>query len=321
MSFATRAIGEYLRITGVLEMMKIINPTRTIVTGDQGFVGQHFCSSHGGVPLADRNGAIDLRDAARVRSAVAALAPEAVLHLAAQSSVAESFQDPTTTMAVNLLGTLNLLEALKAIQFQGVFVYVSSAEVYGVVADADLPTKETQPLRPRSPYAVSKVASEALCYQWSQTEKVRIIIARPFNLIGPGQDKRFAIADFARQIIEIRRGERPPFLVTGNLDVTRDFTDVRDAIRAYCRLLENGQNGEVYNICSGKERSLRALVEEMLRIARVEAELRTDTIRLRPVEQGRMVGDNTKLREQLGCLPEILLDSTLTDVLHEMEED
>jgi len=297
------------------------NPLRVIVTGNQGFVGRHFCSSYGGVSLEDKNGAIDLRDAPRVRSAVAALAPEAVLHLAAQSSVAESFQDPSTTMAVNFLGTLNLLEALKAIQFQGVFVYVSSAEVYGMVADADLPTKETQALRPRNPYSVSKVAAEALCYQWSQTEKARIVVARPFNLIGPGQDRRFAIADFAQQIVEVRTGKRPPFLVTGNLDVTRDFTDVRDATRAYVQLLENGRNGEVYNVCSGRERSVRAMVEEMLRIAGVEAELRTDTIRLRPVEQRRMIGDNTKLREQLGWAPEILLDRTLTDVLRETEKD
>lgn len=292
-----------------------------IVTGNRGFVGQHFCSSYGGIPLADEHGAIDLRDTARVRSALSAIDPEAVLHLAAQSSVAVSFQFPDTTMAVNFQGTFNLLEALKAIQFEGVLVYVSSAEVYGMVADTDLPTKETQPLRPRSPYAVSKVAGEALCYQWSQTEKFRIVIARPFNQIGPGQDRRFSIANFARQIIDIRNDKRPPFLITGNLDVTRDFTDVRDAIRAYYHLLENGRNSEAYNVCYGKECSLRALVEEMLQIAGVGAELLTDTTRLRPGEQIRMIGDNTKIREQLGWAPEILLATTLADVIHETEND
>jgi GDP-4-dehydro-6-deoxy-D-mannose reductase len=304
-----------------MEKTQTIDPLRMIVTGNQGFVGRHFCSSYGGVPLADEDGAVDLRDAARVGSAVAALAPEAVLHLAAQSSVAASFHDPLGTLAVNFLGTLNLLQALSASCFQGVFVYVSSADVYGRVADAELPTKETQLLRPRSPYAVSKVAAEALCYQWSQTETIRIVLTRPFNLIGPRQDKRFAIADFARQIIEIRRGQRPPFLVTGDLDVTRDFTDVRDAIRAYYLLLQNGQNGEGYNVCFGQERSLRSLVDKMLRLAGIEAELRTDPVRLRSVEQRRMVGDNTKIREQLGWTPEISLNKTLTDVLLETEND
>jgi GDP-4-dehydro-6-deoxy-D-mannose reductase len=191
--------------------------------------------------------------------------------------------------------------------------------VYGRVADADLPTKETQLVFPRSPYAVSKVAAEALCYQWSQTENIRIVLARPFNQIGPGQDKRFAIADFAQQINEIRRGRRPPYLITGDLDVTRDFTDVRDAIHAYYLLLKNGDNGEVYNVCRGEELSLRSLVEEMLQIAGIEAELQSDETRLRPVEQRRMVGDNTKIREQLGWTSEISLNTTLTDVLVEKE--
>ena len=304
-----------------MEKPQTIDPLRLIVTGSQGFVGRHFCASYGGVPLADENGAVDLRDAARVSSAVAALAPDAVLHLAAQSSVVSSFHDPMGTFAVNLVGTLNLLQALSAISFQGVLVYVSSADVYGRVADEELPTKETQSLRPRSPYAVSKVAAEALCYQWGQTENFRIVLTRPFNQIGPGQDKRFAIADFARQIIEIRRGHKPPFLVTGDLDVTRDFTDVRDAIRAYYLLLQNGQNGENYNVCFGQEHSLRSLVEEMLRITCVEAEFRKDPVRLRSVEQRRMVGDNTKIREQLGWTPKISLNNTLTDILVETEID
>jgi GDP-4-dehydro-6-deoxy-D-mannose reductase len=166
---------------------------------------------------------------------------------------------------------------------------------------------------------VSKVAAEALCYQWSQTENFRIVLTRPFTQIGPGQDSRFAIADFARQIIEIRRNNRSPVLVTGDLDVTRDFTDVRDTARAYRLLLEKGRNGEVYNICTGHEKTLRSLVESLLQIAGVEAELQLDKTRLRPVEQRRMAGDPGKLSEQLGWAPEISLERTLTDLLNEME--
>jgi GDP-4-dehydro-6-deoxy-D-mannose reductase len=298
-----------------------INPKKMLVTGYDGFVGSHFCAAYGGIPLADHEGLVDLRDAARVHSAIAALAPEAVLHLAAQSSVPQSFSDPMETLSINFLGTLNLLQALSARGFQGVFVYIGSADVYGKVSEAELPARETYPLRPRSPYAVSKVAAEALCYQWSQTENFRVVLTRPFNQIGPKQNSRFAIPGFARQIVEIRRGARPPVLVTGDLDVTRDFTDVRDAIRAYRILLESGKNGEVYNICSGRERTLRSLVVRLLEIAGVQAELQIDSALLRATEQRRMVGDSTKINEGLGWAPEIPMDKTLQDLLNEMERE
>jgi GDP-4-dehydro-6-deoxy-D-mannose reductase len=247
------------------------------------------------------------------------LEPEAVLHLAAQSSVAASFEDPEATFAVNFSGTLHLLQALSAEGFRGSFVYAGSADVYGRLPETDLPAKEMQPLRPRSPYAVSKVAAEALCYEWSQRQNFRVVLTRPFTQIGPRQAPRFAVADFARQIVEIRNGRRAPVLTTGDLDVTRDFTDVRDTISAYYELLKSGENGEVYNICSGRERSLRSLVEEMLQIAGVEAEIQTSTARLRPAEQRRMVGDAGKIREHVGWQPEIPLTTTLTDILQAAE--
>ena len=294
---------------------------KLIVTGGSGFVGTHLRARYGGIPFADHDGRVDLCDAQRVRSAIAELKPAAVLHLAAQSSVAASFADPASTFSVNFHGTLNLLQALSAAEFQGVFLYVGSADVYGRMSEAELPVREIQPLRPRSPYAVSKVAAEALCYQWSQTQKnFRIVLTRPFTQIGPGQDSRFAIADFAHQVAEMRSGRRSPIMVTGDLDVTRDFTDVRDAVRAYHLLLRNGKNGEVYNICSGQERSLRSLVDELLRIAGVQAEQRGDPARMRPAEQRRMVGDAGRIHAMLGWSPEISLTTTLTDILRKAEE-
>lgn len=293
---------------------------KVIVTGHSGFVGRHYCSRFGAIPFADRQGAVDLCDAERVRRAIGTLAPEAVLHLAAQSSVATSFAEPDTTFAVNFGGTLNLLRALKAEGFSGVLLNVGSADTYGFVDEAHLPTSESQPFRPRSPYAVSKVAAEALCYQWSQTEQFSVVLARPFSQIGPGQDSRFAIAGFARQIASIRSGKAPPVLVTGDLDVTRDFTDVRDTVRALRMLLEKGENGEAYNICSGRERLLCSLVEEMLQIAGVSVQMKTDRARLRPNEHRRMLGDPTRITSRTGWSAEISMTTTLTDILREAQE-
>jgi GDP-4-dehydro-6-deoxy-D-mannose reductase len=293
---------------------------KILVTGANGVLGTHFRAHFGGVPLQDAAGTVDIRNAARVRSAVAATMPDAVLHLAAQSSVAASFENPEETLEVNFLGTLNLLKSLESIGFAGAILYVGSADVYGATDDADLPIRESQPLRPRSPYAVSKVAAEALCYQWSQTHNFRVVLARPFNQIGPGQSTRFAIANFAQQIVDISRGRQRPVLSTGDLDVTRDFTDVRDAVHAYSMLLESGENGEVYNLCSGRERSLRSVLTSLLAVAGIEAELRMDPDRLRPVEQRRVVGDPSKLRINLGWQPTIPLDTTLADILRERKE-
>ena len=295
-------------------------PANTLVTGSSGLIGRQFLATYGGVALHDSFGPVDIRNADRVKAATAAIRPESVLHLAAQSSIANSFQDPAATCAVNFLGTLNLLEALAAIGFRGTLVYLSSADVYGRVDPAQMPIDESQPLRPLSPYAVSKVAAEALCYQWSQTQDFSIVIARPFNQIGPGQARRFAVANFAAQVAQIAAGERPPVVVTGDLDVTRDFTDVRDTVRACRLLLERGRNGDVYNLCSGRETSLRTILDNLLELAGVEATVQLDPDRLRPAEQRRTVGDPSKIRDRIGWKPEIPLPATLHDIFAEAKE-
>ena len=294
-------------------------PAGLLVTGINGFIGRHFCASYGGSALSDSEGIVDLRDSARVRQAVAKIRPTGVLHLAAQSSVASSFQDQTETYAINFLGTLHLLSALQQAEFRGTFVYVSSADVYGRVDDARLPIEEDHPVHPRNPYAVSKVAAEALCYQWSQTGSFPVVVVRPFNQIGPGQDRRFAIADFAHQMVEIARGARAGKLITGDLEVTRDFTDVRDTVRALSLLLENGRNGEIYNICSGRERTVRSLVDQMMSMMSVQAEIAADQDRMRPVEQRRMAGNPEKIRHHLGWTAEIPIETTLLDILKDAE--
>lgn len=299
----------------------VTQPAKTLITGSNGIIGRHFLLSHGGTPFTDRDGVVDMRDSARVLAAIAWHRPDEVLHLAAQSSVASSFEDPKGTFDVNFFGTLHLLQALSEIGFRGTLLYFGSADVYGKTADGELPTRETQPLRPRSPYAVSKVAAEALCYQWSQTQSFRIVLARPFNQIGPGQSRRFAVADFAHQVAQIGSGNQRPVVTTGDLEVTRDFTDVRDTVNACRMLLDSGENGEVYNLCSGRERSLRSILDLLMEIAGVKAEVELDPNRLRPAEQRRVVGDFGKIKSRLRWTPQFSIERTLADMLADAKEN
>jgi GDP-4-dehydro-6-deoxy-D-mannose reductase len=205
--------------------------------------------------------------------------------------------------------------SLKKNNFLGKFLFVSSSEVYGLLSDSDLPVSEDHPLRPQSPYAVAKIASEALCYQWSQIESFEIITARPFNHIGPGQSGRFAIANFGRQIAEIKLGLKNPIIHVGNVHSTRDFLDVRDIASAYGFLLEQGKNGEVYNICSGIERSIFSLIRRMSELIDVQVDLCFDAARVRVAENSRSSGDNNKLLRDTKWLPNYALDQTLLEIL------
>lgn len=288
-----------------------------LLTGANGFVGQYVQAALSGVPLPK---GLDLRDHAALTAVVAAIRPDAVLHLAAQSFVPAAFENPHETFDINFMGTLNLLEALQSSGFMGRMLFVGSGDTYGQVSEADLPVREDHPLRPRNPYAVSKVAAEALCYQWSQTSDFEIVMARPFNHIGPGQSPRFAISDFARQVMEIYLGRRPPLLQVGDVDVTRDFTDVRDVVRAYSLLLERGRNGEIYNVCSGREYRIRDLLHQLMTIAGVEAKIEQDASRLRRAEQRRMVARYDVLLRDTNWQPEIPMEQSLQDLLNDWKE-
>lgn len=286
-----------------------------LVTGLSGFVGSYLAGVPGAADLALEGRPVDLVSAEDVRSAVARLRPAAVIHLAAQSSVAQSGQDAASTYRVNFDGTFHLLRALEAAGFRGRMLYVGSGEVYGRVEEGRMPVAEDEPLRPRNPYAVSKVAAEALCYQWSQTGPFEIVMARPFNHIGPRQSPVFAVADFARQIVAFRRTGGDARLMVGDIDATRDFTDVRDIVEAYRALLEKGRNGEVYNVCSGVERSLRDIIEGLFEAAGVRMEIAVAPERLRPSEQRRMRGSFDKLQAHTGWRPRIALPETLADIV------
>ncbi len=278
---------------------------KLLLTGANGFVGQTMQAALPCVALPD---GLDLRDRAALDAAIADIRPDTVIHLAAQSFVPASFENPRETFDINLYGTLNLLEALQSVGFQGRMLFVGSGDTYGQVPEAALPVRETHPLHPRNPYAVSKVAAEALCYQWSQTSGFEIVLVRPFNHIGLGQSPRFAIADFAKQVMEIRLGRRAPVLQVGDIDVTRDFTDVRDVVRAYELLLEQGRNGGIYNVCSGREYSIRDLLQKLIALAGVDARIEQDPARLRPAEQRRMVASFEALHRDTGWQPLIPIE-------------
>lgn len=298
---------------------------RLLVSGLDGFVGrtvaQELCDEvwQRHFELVLPKTAIELRDRNSLESAIKNTRPDCVLHLAGQSFVPISVKDPLATYEVNFLGTLNFLEALKSCGFNGRFLYVSSGDVYGWVSPDALPVNEEYPLKPRNPYSVSKASAELLCMQWTLAHDFDIVVARPFNHVGAGQAEWFVVSDFAKQIIEIKLGRHEPEIRVGSIDVTRDFTDVRDVVRAYLMLLVGGEAGEIYNVCSGREQFIRDVLKTLLEISGVECQVVIDPARVRPREQTRMLGSFEKLRRKVGWVPQVEMRQSLSDVLNYWE--
>lgn len=300
-------------------------PRTLFVTGGHGFVGQwiqrlapRIAQRHGyriAIPPAD----FELLDPAQVDAQLALARPDAVLHLAAQSNVPQSFKDPEGTFRVNLVGTLRLFEGLRRAGLAPRVVFASSGDVYGQVPDEEMPIREQRLPQPRNPYAVSKVAAEALCGQWSRTEGLEVVVARPFNHVGAGQSEAFALPAFARQVAEIAAGRREPVIEVGDIDVTRDFLHVEDVIEGYLTLLARGVPGETYNVASGEDRSLRALLERLIKLAGVEARIRPDPARLRRAEQRVVRGCNDRIRG-LGWKPTRDIDGALAEILEDWKQ-
>jgi GDP-4-dehydro-6-deoxy-D-mannose reductase len=257
----------------------------------------------------------DLEDAAAVEAALDLVHPDRIVHLAAQSSPQDSWNDPAGTIRTNVLGLLNLLEAVRKRALSPRILVVGSAEEYGRVDARELPVGEDTPLRPATPYAVSKVSQGYLALQYALAFQMGIIRTRTFHHTGPGRGEAFAESSFARQIAEIEAGRRPAVIAVGNLEAVRDFSDVRDVVRAYWALLDHGNAGEVYNVCSGKGIRLRDLLRELIEAAGVDVELRVDSDRLRPSDIPALVGDPTRLRDATGWAPRVPLSETLRDLL------
>lgn len=303
---------------------------RVLVTGAGGFVGPHLCRllaaqpgwtvdavSRGpaDLPAGVRAHRHDLLDAAATARLLIALRPAVIVHLAGQSSVARSLQDPAGTLTTNVLGLLHLLEGCRAGGLDPLIIVAGSAEEYGRSARAHAPLTEDCPLEPVNPYAVSKVAQELLGQQYHLSHGLRVVRLRLFNHIGPGQRAGFALTDFARQIAAIEAGRQPPVVRVGNLAAQRDFLDVRDVAGAYLAAIERARPGAVYNVGSGQALSIRAMLDLLLAQARVTVMVEYDPARARPADIPLLLADASRFRAATGWQPTIPIERSLADIL------
>ena len=257
----------------------------------------------------------DLMDAFSVHKLVGAVKPERIFHLAAQSHVPASWNAPAATLGDNIFGQVNLFEAVHQAGIDPLIQIAGSSEEYGMVYPDEVPMKESNPLRPLSPYAVSKVTQEMLAYQYHQSYGIKSIVSRGFNHSGPRRGENFVDSSFARQVALIEKGRQEPVISVGDLTSKRDFTDVRDMVRAYWLLLERGTPGEVYNIGSGDTRPMQEVLDMLLGMSKVDVEVRVDPTRLRPSDVKILWADYSKFREATGWEPTIPYEQTLRDLL------
>lgn len=309
---------------------------RILITGITGFVGSHlaeFALAQGAEVsgsvrwrsntehiehLRDRLTLVesDLRDQSSVRALIERTRPDQIAHLAGQSFVGVSWQTPAETFATNVMCQVNLLEAVRELRPAARFLVIGSGEEYGLVEPEELPIRETNPLRPLSPYAVSKVTQDLMGYQYFKSHGLHIVRARAFNHTGPRLADTFVTSSFARQIAEIEAGLRAPILRAGDLKPRRDFSDVRDIVGGYWLLLQRGIPGEVYNLCSGTDWSIERILTFLLDQASMGGiDVRPDPARFRPSDVPVLCGSPDKIERAAGWRTQIPLEQTLTDLL------
>lgn len=311
---------------------------RALITGINGFVAGYLAEvllqhdwelagialspdlRHTGLRGRIRHHAGDLRDQATVRALLAEIAPDVIFHLAAQSHVPTSHADPIGTITNNLLSQLQILEAVRALKTDPLVVVACTGDEYGAVQPEDLPVDEDTPLRPNNPYALSKVAQDMLALQYFLGYNIRTIRLRLFNHIGPGQDDAFVTAAFAHQIARIEAGLQEPVIRVGNLEGQRDFTDVRDVVRAYELAATRGTPGEVYNIGTGRPVRVQATLDILLGLSSTPIRVQPDMARMRPVDVPIIACDSTRFRSRTGWQPEITLEQSLADILASWRE-
>jgi GDP-4-dehydro-6-deoxy-D-mannose reductase len=286
---------------------------RALVTGADGFVGRYLVDLLTSAGDDVTESAVDITDRTSLIDTFAEAAPDVVYHLAAQADVGGSWDAPIETYRVNVEGTVNVLDSARLAGATRILA-ISSADIYGQVHESDLPLTETQPLRPVNPYAASKAAAEMVCIQAGFGHGLEVIRVRAFNHLGPGQSDRFVASAIASRIAH-NEMEGDPSIPVGSLATRRDFTDVRDVVRAYHLLMINGQPGETYHVCSGVDRPVSELADTLLSLAATPMHLAADPSLLRPADVPVLCGDNGKLREATGWLPEIPIEQTLRDLL------
>ncbi len=257
----------------------------------------------------------DLKDQVSLRKCMAKIRPDRIFHLAAQSFVPTSWICPAETFAINSIGEINLFEAVLSLKLSPRIQIAGSSEEYGFVHPYEVPMKETNPLRPLSPYAVSKVAQDLLAYQYHKSYGLETVRTRGFNHTGPRRGDVFICSNFAKQIAEIEKELKDPVIRVGNLDAQRDFTDVRDIVRAYWLSLEKGESGDVYNIGTGRAITMREMLDMLLPLSSSSVRIEIDPSRLRPSDVPILLSDSSKFRALTGWKPEIPFQKTLQDLL------
>lgn len=309
---------------------------RALITGAAGFVGPHliealatmdprpqtFAWSHGPEAMPEQAvvwSAIDILDPEAVERSIREIRPDYLVHLAAISNVPRSFADPRTTWVVNVIGTLNILEAIKRAKLDTRVLLVSSSEVYGQSFARGVPLDEEAPTHPMNPYAASKLAAEVLTDPYV-SHGMRLVIARPFNHIGRGQSPGFAIPSFAGQLAAIATGRQPAVISVGNLDAQRDFLHVTDVVRAYRDLLvafDSLPVGSIFNVCSGTPRRIGDVLDALVQLSGLTVQIEQDPTRMRPSDIPIAVGDSTRLRRVTGWRPAMTWTATLDDCLRD----
>jgi len=295
---------------------------KSLITGASGFVGMHLkreLENNGyEVYTTDISGnpdfTLDLLDAAKVYEHLQQHKYDVVVHLAGFSSVRLSWDNPKRTLELNVFPTLNLLEGISRTGFSTRTLLIGSSDQYGIVPSERFMLMETDPCQPRSPYAISKCTQEQMANALAASKKLDIVFTRSFNHIGPGQRKGFVVADLASAISDIQKGSEP-VLYVGNTQAYRDFSDVRDVVRAYRLLMEKGRSGEIYNVGSGTVHSIQSILKALIDSSGLDIEIRQDPAKLRPVDIYKIGCCNQKIQEHTGWKPEIDIQQSLKDTL------
>ncbi len=312
---------------------------KILITGISGFVGGHFVHHlttrhrdleiHGisrsrpawdfvpAMPELIHNSHFhqaDLRDIPKIKSLIEEIQPDYILHLAAQSSVAESWKTPVDSFMNNTNIFLNIIDTVRLNDFSARVLSVGSSEQYGIVSEKDLPLDEKSPQKPANPYAVARVAQEQLARIYADGYGLDICCTRSFNHCGPGQSDRFVVSSIVRQFVQIAHGAQEPVIHIGNGAIVRDFIDVRDVVMAYYFLLAGGKRGEVYNICSGKGRSIRDIVTLLSEMYHIEVQVRQEQFQIRPIDNPRIIGSYQKIQNDMGWKPRIPFEESLRSI-------
>lgn len=306
---------------------------KILITGATGFVGRHlikllnspklelfgtsFPEEPPAMDLVCRNEfcQLDIRCTQDVLELIQKVRPHWIFHLAAVSNVGYSWKRRQETLETNLIGTYNIFEAVRQTSPEAKVLFVSSSDVYGKAPAVQGGLREENLTRALSPYAYSKISSELLSHFYAEVENLNILIARPFPHTGPGQSRHFVCSDWAFQIARIEKGFSPPIIKVGNIESQRDFSDVRDVVRAYARLMRKGKKGEIYNVASGKVVALKTILDILFSFSPVDIGIEIDSQKLRKADIGCLIGDNGKLVKETGWNPKIPLEKTLLDLL------